>query len=184
MRMLLDLRKIMTDQCKARLRERLYVVTVCCMKNTHFSLCVVFQSRYKSICLSVLSIILFLNKYIGLSPGKMERIPEEPCLLHWWCTPSRRQGRGVRTIGSHMRLLGKAIQKQLSIRLGGIKMLKCASRRRACLYWLFRNRIYLLDRCWLQLLRRIPFTRTLGLIFFFWIDGVWTKYAPHKRIRK
>lgn len=49
------------------------VVTVCSMKNSHFSLCVVFQCRYESICLSILTIYLFLNKIEQVHRGSHAR---------------------------------------------------------------------------------------------------------------
>ena len=110
-RMLLALRK--KKQCineqKCKWDEGKIALTVCCMKNSHFGFCVVFQSRNKSICLSVLIVFLIKSE---ITQGS---IPGEPRLLHWWCMPSRRQGRGEQTIGVRCQSLEKPIPKQLSV---------------------------------------------------------------------
>ena len=122
-------------------------VTICRLKKSHFCLLVVLQSRYESIRLSVL--IVFLFKHMGITQND---IPEELRLLHWWNMPSRRPGRGVRTIGSRRRSPVKLIPKQLS--LYHETALEFTLR---CPFHLpSRNRVYLLGICWLQLLKCLP----------------------------
>ena len=67
--------------------------------------------------------VFFFNKKIHGYITQLEGdIPVKSCLFHIWNTPSRRQGRGVRMIGSRLRSLVKAIPEKLSVLCNGVEI--------------------------------------------------------------